>query len=148
MIVVRGCEFPPDRRYHAHYNVWVQRGADGLVTLGATSYGVALAVEFFAFTPKALGSTIDAGRAVGLLELSKTVVSVRTPLAGILVEINTAATAQPSMISADPYGSGWLVRLASDAAFETQEGLLAGAALIPEFEAEMTLENFEGMRRA
>ena len=71
MIVVRGCEFPEDRHYHADYNVWVQRGAKGVVTLGATAYGVALAIEFFAFTPKAVGTRLDAGRAVGLLELSK-----------------------------------------------------------------------------
>lgn len=146
MIVVRGCEFPEDRHYHADYNVWLQRGAKGIVTLGATAYGVALAIEFFAFTPKAVGTRLDAGRAVGLLELSKTVVSVRTPVAGTLVEVNAEVVAKPSMISADPYGAGWLVRLATDATLESSSGLLWGAALAPAFETEMALENFEGPR--
>ncbi len=147
MIIVRGCEFPDDRHYHAEYNVWVQRGANGVVTLGATAYGVALAIEFFAFTPKAVGTTLEAGRAAGLLELSKTVISVRTPVAGRLVEFNAAAVARPSIISADPYGAGWLVKLATDAVFATkatENPLLSGAALIPAFEAQMALENFTG----
>ncbi len=147
MIVVRGCEFPEDRHYHADYNVWVQRAANGEVTLGATSYGVALAIEFFAFTPKTIGTSLEAGRAVGLLELSKTVVSVRTPVAGSIVEINAAAVTKPSLISADPYGTGWLVRLESAVNFDLECRLLKGPAIVPAFEAEMTLENFEGPRK-
>ena len=144
MVVVRGCEFPEDRHYHADYNVWVQSGAKGVVTLGATAYGVALAIEFFAFTPKAVGTRLDAGRAVGLLELSKTVVSVRTPVAGTLVEVNAAAVARPTLISEDPYGAGWLVRLSFNADLDIGDGLLAGAAVAPAFEQEMMLENFAG----
>jgi glycine cleavage system H protein len=144
MIVVRGCEFPEDRHYHADYNVWVQRSDQNIVTLGATSYGAALAVEFFAFVPKAVGTKIEVGKAAGLLELSKTVVSVRSPVAGSIVEVNTAAVAQPSLISADPYGAGWLVRLATDADLDGDKRLLLGAALAPAFEAEMALEGFDG----
>ena len=143
MIIVRGCEFPEDRHYHADYNVWVQRSANHELTLGATSYGAALAAEFFAFMPKAVGTIIEPGKAVGLLELSKTVVSARSPVAGRIVEVNTAAVAKPSIISADPYGAGWLVRLATDADLEAA-CLLSGAALAPAFEAEMALEKFDG----
>jgi glycine cleavage system H protein len=144
VIVVRGCEFPEDRHYHADYNVWVRRTNADVVTLGATSFGAALAVEFFAFTPKAVGAIIEAGKAVGLLELSKTVVSVRSPVDGRIVEVNAEAVAKPSIISADPYGAGWLVRLATDADLTTNTRLLSGAALVPAFEAEMALEKFEG----
>jgi glycine cleavage system H protein len=148
MIVVRGCVFPDDRYYHADYNVWVQQATHDSVTLGATAYGVALAIEFFAFTPKALGTKLEAGRAVGLLELSKTVVSVRSPVAGTLVEVNTAAVAKPALIGADPYGAGWLVRLATTASLADEPRLLMGEALIVPFEAEMALENFEGPRQS
>jgi glycine cleavage system H lipoate-binding protein len=144
MIVVRGCAFPDDRYYHADYNVWLQQTAPDTVTLGATAYGAALAIEFFAFTPKAVGAAIAAGRAVGLLELSKTVVSVRSPIAGILKEINAAAVAKPSIISDDPYGAGWLVRLATTVSLADAAQLLIGEAVIVPFEAEMALEKFEG----
>lgn len=142
VIRVRGCEFPQDRYYHADYNVWVRRDANDVITLGATSYGAALAIEFFAFTPKPVGTCIEAGRAVGVLELSKTVVSVRTPVAGSIAEVNERAVAQPAIISADPYGEGWLVRLSSTADETAFRQLLSGESLAPAFEAEMTLENF------
>jgi glycine cleavage system H protein len=144
MIVVRGCAFPQDRYYHVDYNVWVQRTAADIVTLGATSFGAALAIEFFAFTPKALGTAIEAGRAVGLLELSKTVVSVRSPVAGSLSEINTTVMAKPSIISADPYGAGWLVRLTTNAMIESDAQLVRGDALASAFEQAMALEDFNG----
>lgn len=144
MIVVRGCAFPEDRYYHADYNVWVQESGDDTVTLGATAYGAALAIEFFAFTPKAVGTAVEAGRAVGVLELSKTVVSVRSPVAGRVKEVNAAAVARPALISEDPYGAGWLVRLATNAPLADNPQLLAGEALIAPFEAEMALEQFEG----
>ena len=144
MIVVRGCAFPADRYYHADYNVWIQQSGRGRLTIGVTAYGAALAIEFFAFTPKPVSTAIAAGRAVGLLELSKTVVSVRSPVAGTIVEVNAAAMANPGLISADPYGAGWLVRLASPAALDGEPQLLRGEALIAPFEAAMVLENFEG----
>ncbi len=148
MIVVRGCAFPQDRYYHVDYNVWVQRTAADVVTLGATSFGAALAIEFFAFTPKAVGMTIEAGRAVGLLELSKTVVSVRSPVAGTLLETNAAAVAKPAIIGNDPYGAGWLVRLSTNALIESgaQLQLVGGDALATAFEQAMVLENFDGPR--
>lgn len=144
MIEVRGCAFPSDRYYHAHYNVWVQRTADGTALLGATSYGAALAIEFFSFVPKAVGTVIDAGRAAGVLELSKTVVSVRSPITGVIVEVNTEAVTRPSIISDDPYEAGWLIRLKTDVPFEADVQLVSGGAIAAAFEAEMNLEGFAG----
>lgn len=145
VIVVRGCEFPDDRWYHADFNVWLQRCEHGGVKLGATSFGAALAVEFFAFMPKSQGTKIDAGRAVGLLELSKTVVSVRSPCNGTLLEANPTAVNNPSVISRDPYGAGWLVRLMPEEGLSNLgDGLLSGNAIAPAFESAMELENYQG----
>lgn len=139
MRLVRSCAFPEDRAYHIDYNVWVQQHAPGVIALGATAYGVALAIEFFAFMPKPVGTLIEAGRAAGLLELSKSMVSVRSPVPGTITEVNLVAVSRPSLIVEDPYGAGWLVRLATDASLE---GLLQGEAVYPAFEAAMALENF------
>src|SRR5262245_33021898 len=98
MIKLRGCDFPLDRHYHVEHNVWVQAGADGIVKLGATAYGVALAVEFLSYRPKPAGTVLAAHGSVGLIELWKTMVSVRTPVAGTIVEGNAAAAADPALI--------------------------------------------------
>ncbi|MFM9972469.1 MAG: glycine cleavage system protein H [Burkholderiales bacterium] len=142
-MLIRGCDFPEDRHYHPDFNVWLKEEASGVVLLGATSFGVALAVEFVAFLPKALGAEIDAGRAVGLLEISKVMVSVRTPVKGRILGHNEAAVADPSLISNDPYGAGWLLRLEVGA--WDRQGLVTGDAIRAAFEDAMDLDNFTGM---
>ena len=39
-MLVRGCEFPEDRYYHADFNVWIKPESPGVALLGA---GLALA---------------------------------------------------------------------------------------------------------
>ena len=144
--LVRGCDFPEDRYYHADHNVWLKSGEPGTVVLGATSYGAALAVEFLAFVPKPDGTVVEADRAIGLLELAKTMISVRTPLAATIIASNEAVVKRPGTINQDPYGGGWLVRLRVAASLEKIPGLLSGPAIAPAFEEAMRLENFEGVQ--
>jgi glycine cleavage system H protein len=143
-MIVRGCDFPEDRCYHPDYNVWAKQEPGGDVVIGATSFGVALAVDFIAFLPKPLGTTVEAGRAVGLLELAKTIVSVRTPVKGTILAVNEGAVADPGIIRDDPYRAGWLIRLKAEDWESAQHSLVAGAAIAPAFEEAMDLDNFEG----
>jgi len=144
MIVVRGCAFRPDLHYHVAHNVWVQALGNGEVLLGATSFGVALAGEFVSFRPKPAGTRVLVNGSVGLIELWKTMVSVRSPLAGELVEGNDAAAKNPALINKDPYGTGWLVRLRVADWAAAAQGLVTGAAIGAAFEEAMRLENFDG----
>jgi len=142
---VRGCEFPEDRFYHADYNVWLKSVDRETVVLGATSYGVALALEFLAFLPKPDGTVVDADRAVGLLELAKTVISVRTPLAGKIIASNAAVVRRPETINEDPYGDGWLVKLGVSIVPGEVASLVSGTAIESAFEEAMRLDNFGGV---
>jgi len=142
MLTVRGCPFPVDRYYDAKCNVWLKPDAGGNVLLGATAFGVALAGEFIEFVPKAPGTRVDAGRAVGLLEIAKSLISVRTPVAAIVVAGNAAAVKDPMLINRQPYDAGWLLQLQIEDWASVASGLLFGPALVPAFEAVMALENF------
>jgi glycine cleavage system H protein len=144
MLTVRGCPFPADRYYDAKCNVWLMPDADGHVLLGATAFGVALAGEFIEFVPKAPGTRVDAGRAVGLLEIAKSLISVRTPVAATVIAGNAAAVKDPMLINRQPYGAGWLLQLQIEGWNTAARNLLYGPALVPAFEAAMTLENFSG----
>lgn len=146
MITVRGCRFPPDLFYHTGHNVWLRHEAPDTVTLGATSFGVALAIEFLAFIPKRVGTEVEPDRAVGLLELAKTITSVRTPVGGTVIAVNEAAEARPWLINKDPYGAGWLVRLrVADWQDASSKGLITGDKIEAAFEEAMMLENFSGL---
>jgi glycine cleavage system H protein len=146
-IVVRGCAFPVDRGYHVRHNVWVKVGADGTVTLGATSYAVAQAGEFVAFVPKPIGTPVTVGASVGLIELWKTMVPVRSPIAGTIIATNAAAIADTSLINRSPYRDGWLVRLQADDAARDIADLVKGSAIAPAFDDAMAIEGFDGASR-
>ena len=143
-VVVRGCAFPEDRYYDVRHNVWMKSDEPGIVTLGATAYGVAIALEFLAFIPKPVGTEVERDRAVGLLELSKTIISVRTPVAGTVVAANEEAVKRPNLINKDPYASGWLVKLKVEGWPRATGELLSGDTVAPAFEEAMRLERFDG----
>lgn len=144
MIIVRGCAFPADRHYHVQHNIWLTERGDGMATLGATSYGVAQAIEFIAFVPKPAGMRIEQDRAVGLLEIAKTVTSVRTPGACEIVVANDAAVADPGIINRDPYGDGWLLQLRFNDWGDVKRLLVTRDGIAPAFEDAMRLDGFDG----
>ncbi|MGV9798741.1 glycine cleavage system protein GcvH [Mycobacterium sp. NPDC003449] len=103
---------PADRSYTEQHE-WVQiaPGAAlpdtpvriGITSLAAESLGDLVFVEL----PE-VGSTVIAGESCGEVESTKTVSELYPPVSGTITEVNTAAVDDPALITADPYGEGWL----------------------------------------
>ena len=53
-------------------------------------------------------STVTVGEACGEVESTKTVSELYPPVSGRVTEVNQAAVDDPAVITADPYGAGWL----------------------------------------
>jgi glycine cleavage system H protein len=100
---------PADRLYDTRYDMWVRREG-GDVVIGATSFGIHLAGEVIAYTPKPTGAEVAAGRGLGTVESAKTVLAVHAPVAFRLDCPNEAAEERPDLINRDPYGAGWMAR--------------------------------------
>lgn len=58
------------------------------------------------------GETLSAGDLFGTIEAVKTVSDAFTPVSGEVVEINPAIDADPSLVNKDPYGEGWMIKVA------------------------------------
>lgn len=102
---------PADCLYDAQWGGWVRLDGE-VATVGVTHAFCAASGELLAFTPKPVGAEVAQGRALGLVELVKAVMAVHAPVGGRIVAANAAAQAEPALIGRDPYGEGWLVRLA------------------------------------
>jgi glycine cleavage system H protein len=141
-MLVRGCEFPEALHYDVPRHVWYAE-ADGLVRLGITPVGVALAREVLIFTPKRVGRRFEAGRSVATVESAKWVGSVRAAFAGTVEAVNAALAARADAVNRDPYGAGWmlLVRPADPA---WRAGLVPGTRIGPAYEDWMEREGFAG----
>ena len=69
-----------------------------------------------------VGSTVTAGETCGEVESTKSVSDLYAPVTGEVTEINDGVVADPALINSDPYGAGWLFKVAV-----TEEGPLMSA---------------------
>jgi glycine cleavage system H protein len=106
-----GLSFPTDLHYAIEAQTWARVQADGSVTVGITALGIRLSGEIYMCRPKAVGQAVEAGRSIAVVELAKSIVSVKSPLAGTVLEVNAALADRPELVHSDPYGRGWLARL-------------------------------------
>jgi glycine cleavage system H protein len=116
---------PDDLRYTSDHE-WA-RLEDGKVRIGITDYAQdALGDVVFVQLPET-GTAVDSGATFSEVESTKSVSDIFAPVAGTVVEVNSALTDAPQHLNEDPYGEGWICVIEpSDAgAFE---GLLDAAA--------------------
>ena len=111
---------PNDRSYtDEHEWVMIAPGADvpdipvrvGITTVATDALGDLVYVDL----PQ-VGATVTVGEACGEVESTKTVSELYPPVSGTVTEVNQAAADDPAVISADPYGDGWLFEVQADAA--------------------------------
>ena len=122
-------EFPGDLHYLIEHQVWARFAPDGSATVGITSLGIALAGEIYMCRPKAPGTAVEQGHSIAVVELAKSIVSVKSPLSGKVIEINPRLAEVPEWIHRDPYGEGWLARIAPDPSHDGRAALIQGAAV-------------------
>ncbi|MFT3957193.1 MAG: hypothetical protein QM722_23285 [Piscinibacter sp.] len=86
--------------------------ADGSATVGITALGIVQAGEIYMARPKVVGSAVEQGRSIAVVELAKSIVSVKSPVHGMVVAVNALLADTPELVHRDPYGEGWLARVA------------------------------------
>src|ERR1700757_5414125 len=114
---------PADLRYTRSHE-WLRALADGSVEVGITDHAQhALGDLVFVEVPEA-GRNLRAGEPCAVVESVKAASDVYAPLAGEVTAGNPKLTQEPEMVNAEPYGSGWLMRL------KPAPGALSAAALL------------------
>lgn len=82
-----------------------------LVVVGVTQHAQeALGDVVFVELPK-VGATVTAGKQFGVIESTKAVSELYSPLSGKVVKVNDALSENPQTINSDPYGAGWIIEL-------------------------------------
>ena len=115
MAVANGCQFPDDLLFGIeeakNVFVWLRDNGDGTFTIGMVSVAAALAGTLVSYTPKRVGRTVGRFQSVAVVESSKWVGPVPTPLTGELVETNDELRKSPSLANDEPYGRGWIAKI-------------------------------------
>ena len=89
---------------------WVRIEGD-TATFGVTDHAQeALGDIVFVELPE-IGRTVDAAEAYAVVESVKAVSDVYAPVAGEIIEVNTALEAEPEQVNTNPYGAGWIAKV-------------------------------------
>ncbi len=140
---ILGFDYPDDCHFCLQRDLWVRALDAGGLRLGVTPFGVRISGHFFMCRPKAVGTRLAVGDTMAVVELNKSVVTVRTPVAGVVRAVNPRLATAPEVIEEDPYGKGWLVELTPEDWARDRTRLHHGAHLPPAAQARMRLENLD-----
>jgi glycine cleavage system H protein len=58
-----------------------------------------------------VGATVTEGKQFGVIESTKAVSELYSPVTGTVVKVNDALSDNPSAVNTDPYGTGWIVEV-------------------------------------
>lgn len=105
-------ELPAGFWLWADDQTWAQPLADGRVRIGITALGLMASGDIYMCRPKSVGSEVAQGRSIAVVELAKSVVSVKSPLSGVVTQVNEALEDRPELVHQSPYDAGWLAELA------------------------------------
>ena len=97
---------------------WIRPEADGLATVGVSSYAVEALTDLVFMQLPPVGKKVKAGESIGEIESVKAVSDLYAPVSGEIVEVNTSLPSQLETLGKDPYGAGWIVRIRPDAPSE------------------------------
>ena len=101
---------PEDLKYSRTHE-WARLEAGNVVTMGITAFAVEqLGDIVFLDLPKA-GTATRQGQPMGVIESVKAAVDLYAPVTGEVVQSNSALSANFDLLSQDPFGQGWMVKI-------------------------------------
>jgi len=102
--------FPENVKYAVDHE-WVRpEGTEAYV--GITDFAQSELGEIVYVDVTTEGETLKQNEVFGSIEAVKTVSDLRMPVAGEVLELNGALEEHPEWVNSDPYGKGWIIKIA------------------------------------
>ena len=102
--------FPENLRYTKDHE-WVS--LDGsTATIGITDFAQRELGDIVYIDISTKNKALGANEVFGTVEAVKTVSDLFLPVAGTITEINPLLDTKPELVNSDPYGDGWIVKMA------------------------------------
>jgi glycine cleavage system H protein len=107
MNIPSNCKYSKDHE-------WVRIDSGNIAYVGITDFAQSELGELVYIEVETVGSSLDAGDIFGVVEAVKTTSDLFMPLAGKVLEFNSAldeSGGDPALINQDPYNAGWIVKI-------------------------------------
>jgi glycine cleavage system H protein len=102
-------DVPDNLKYSAEHEWLAVDGKTG--TIGITAFAVEQIGDIVFVELPAVGSTVEATKAFGVIESVKAVSELFAPASGKVVALNDTLANTPETVASDCYGAGWLIRI-------------------------------------
>jgi glycine cleavage system H protein len=100
---------PKTLRYASSHE-WASLDGD-VCTVGISKFAVEQLTDIVYIELPPVGRRVTAGKPFGVIESVKAVSDLYAPVDGEVVAVNDKLAADPTPITDDPYGQGWMVRI-------------------------------------
>ena len=102
--------FPSNLKYTSEHE-WIRVEGDEAF-VGITDYAQSELGEIVFVDVDTIGETIAQGEVFGSVEAVKTVSDLNMPVEGEVLEFNEVLNDKPELVNNDPYGEGWMIKVA------------------------------------
>ncbi len=116
--------FPENLKYSKDHE-WVRVEGDEAY-IGVSDFAQSELGEIVFVDVDTEGETLDAGEIFGSIEAVKTVSDLIIPVTAEVLEVNEELEDAPELVNEDPYGKGWIIKVALKDASEL-DSLLSSA---------------------
>lgn len=106
-------EIPKELSYTKSHE-WIGNDGDGTVTVGITDYAQSSLGDLVFVELPEVGTRFSAGDVVAVVESVKAASDIYAPVDGEVAEVNEELADSPERVNEDPFGEGWLFKLAID----------------------------------
>lgn len=102
--------FPENVKYSSDHE-WVRvEGEEAYV--GITDFAQSELGEIVYVDITSEGETLDKGEVFGSIEAVKTVSDLMMPVGAEVLEVNAKLEDEPELVNNDPFGDGWIIKIA------------------------------------
>ncbi len=105
-----GCEFRPELYYDDEFQIWVRQEEDGSLTVGMTDISQTIAGKILNLRVRKPGTLRPNGKPVATIESGKWAGPIPNFFDCTIIEGNTAALEDPSLLNIEPY-EAWVARV-------------------------------------
>ncbi len=85
--------------------------AGNTATVGITDFAQRELGDIVFIDVNTKGKALASEEVFGTVEAVKTVSDLFIPVAGTIIEINSALEGSPELVNSDPYGEGWMIKM-------------------------------------
>ena len=101
--------YPKDLKYTETHE-WVKVDKD-IATVGITDFATKQLTDLVYVELPPMGEKATKDSSFGVVESVKAVSDLYSPVSGKVVKVNEKLSKDPEIISQDPYGEGWMIKV-------------------------------------